>query len=289
MTAVVLLLAPLLSPSPGLPGPGSLMSGGTPEGLHLQIAAHPDDDLLFMSPDLLRLLARGASTVTVYLTAGEGTAGVGDGHPPRRYSIDRQRGVRAAYAWAAGVRDRWRRNLMTVGRIRAEVDTLADRPQVRLVFAGLPDGGDPRADGGRSALSRLWAASEDLSCVRPFTRPSVCLSRSDVLEALRGLMRVFRPSVLNTLDPDPPPGVADHPDHIAAARFAAAAAPPGVRVVVYRGYTTLPLPPNLTPAEHEIKREAFAVYRGHDYRAGSGRRYDAWLRRMYRGPGEASP
>ncbi|MFF0574282.1 PIG-L family deacetylase [Streptosporangium saharense] len=282
VTGVVLLLAPLLLPRPGLPGLAALASGGAPEGAYLQIAAHPDDDLLFMSPDLLRLLARGARTVTVYLTAGEGVAGLRDGHPPRRYSIDRQQGVRAAYAWAAGVRDRWRRSLMTVGRARVEVDTLTDLPRVQLVFAGLPDGGDPRADGGRGALSRLWADPGGPTCVRPFTRPTVCLTHSDVLDALRVLMRTFRPSVLNTLDPDPPPGVADHPDHVAAARFAAAAAPRGVRVVVYRGYPTLPLPPNLTAAEHEAKREAFAVYRRHDYRAGPGRRYDAWLQRMYR-------
>ncbi|MFD0888265.1 PIG-L family deacetylase, partial [Streptosporangium algeriense] len=139
VTAVALLLVPPLLPSPGLPGPGSLTPGRAAEGLHLQIAAHPDDDLLFMSPDLLRLVAHGTRTVTVYLTAGEGVAGVHDGHPPRRYSIDRQQGVRAAYAWVAGVRDRWRRSLMTVGRIRAEVDTLTERPNVQLVFAGLAD------------------------------------------------------------------------------------------------------------------------------------------------------
>ncbi|MEV8631534.1 PIG-L family deacetylase [Streptosporangium sp. NPDC051023] len=282
VAAVVALVLPLVLPLARIPGPEKLLSGRAPEGLYLQVAAHPDDDLLFMSPDLLKLVARGARTVTIYLTAGEGMAGIRDGHLPRRYVADRQRGVRAAYAWVAGVRDRWRHELMAAGRTQVEVDTLTDLPRVQLVFAGLPDGGDPRADGGRGALTRLWADPGGRTCVRAFVRRATCLSHDDVLDMLRALVRAFRPSVLNTLDPAPPLGAADHPDHVAAARFAAAAAPEGVEVIAYRGYPIQFLPPNLHPAEREVKRKAFAIYRQYDYRAGTGRRYDAWLERMYR-------
>ncbi|MEV7007594.1 PIG-L family deacetylase [Streptosporangium sp. NPDC051022] len=284
VATIATVVLPLVLPLARIPGPGTLLAGGVPAGLYLQVAAHPDDDLLFMSPDLLKLIARGASTVTVYLTAGESVAGMRDDHPPRGYAIDRQRGIRAAYAWVAGARDRWRRKLMVAGRIPVEVDTLTDAPRVQLIFAGLPDGGDPRADGGRGALTRLWADSTGRACVHAFLRRDACLSHDDVLDMLRTLMRTFRPTVLHILDPAPPPAGPDHPDHVAAARFAAeaAAVSADVEVIAYRGYTIQPLPPNLGPAEREVKRKAFAIYRQHDYRAGSGYRYDAWIERMYR-------
>ncbi|GAA3083200.1 hypothetical protein GCM10017600_43540 [Streptosporangium carneum] len=282
VAVVVALVFPLVLPLACVPGPAFLSAGGAPDGLYLQVAAHPDDDLLFMSPDLLGLVARGARTVTVYLTAGESVAGVSDDHPPRRYALDRQKGVRAAYAWVAGARDRWRRSFMTTGRISVEVDTLEDLPGVRLVFVGLPDGGDPRADGGRGALTRLWADPEGRTCVHAFLRRAACLTHRDVLDMMRSLTDVFRPTVLRVLDPDPPSVGVEHPDHVAAARFALTAVPADVEVIAYRGYTIQPLPVNLDPVAREVKRKAFAIYRQHDYRAVSGHRYDAWVERMYR-------
>ncbi len=281
VAAVATLVLPLALPLARIPGPAVLLSGKAPRGLYLQVVAHPDDDLLFMSPDLLKLVARGARTVTVYLTAGESVAGMRDGHPPRRYAVDRQRGIRAAYAWVAGARDRWQHRLMSAGRVPVEVDTLTDAPRVQLVFVGLPDGGDPRADGGRGALTRLWADPGNRTCVHAFLRRTARLSHNDILVMLRALTRAFPPAVLHILDPAPPLVGLEHPDHVAAARFAAAVAPAGVEVVAYRGYTIQPLPPNLGPAEREVKRKAFAIYRQYDYRVGSGHRYDIWTERMY--------
>lgn len=282
IAAIAAIALPMVLPVARIPGPATLFAGRTPQGVYLQVVAHPDDDLLFMSPDLLRLLARGARSVTVYLTAGESVAGMRDDRAPIGYAGDRQRGIRAAYAWVTGARDLWRRRMTTLGRLPVEVDTLTDLPRVQLVFVGLPDGGDPRADGGRGALTRLWADPAGRTCVHAFLYRGACLSHGDVLDMLRALMRTFRPTVLRVLDPSPPPVGSDHPDHVAAARFAMEAAPPGVEVIPYRGYTIGPLPANLEPAEREIKRKVFAIYRQHDYRAGPGHRYDTWLERMYR-------
>ncbi|WP_433255866.1 PIG-L family deacetylase [Streptosporangium sp. CA-135522] len=287
--AVAAIVLPVVLPLARFPALAALLPGKTPAGLYLQVAAHPDDDLLFMSPDLLKLVAHGARTVTVYLTAGESVAGMRDDHAPGPYAASREQGVRAAYAWVAGARDRWRRRTLLLGRVPVAVDTLADLPRVQLVFVGLPDGGDPRASGGRGALTRLWADRDGLSCVRAFLHRALCLSHGDVTDMLRALMRGFRPTVLRTLDPEPSPAGLDHPDHVAAARFAAEAVPPGVEVIAYRGYTIQLLPPNLNPIEREIKREVFGVYRRHDYRAGPGHRYDAWTERMYRRRPDAPP
>lgn len=57
----------------------------------LNIVAHQDDDLLFLSPDLINDIASGRSVRTVFLTAGD----AGNG---RDYWISRQAGSQAAYS-----------------------------------------------------------------------------------------------------------------------------------------------------------------------------------------------
>lgn len=252
------------------PGPGERF---------FQVVAHPDDDLLFMSPDLFGAVVAGRPTVTVYLTAGEGQSGLDDNHDPQAYAQDREAGVREAYAFLAGVRDDWTSSPVDAGNVRLRVDTLVQRPDIHLIFAGLPDGGDPRAEGGRGALGRLWAHTE---CVTRFTVRGACLTGGSVLRMLRALYSRFRPTVLRTLDPSPPDAGADHVDHVASARFALAAAPPALEVRSYRGYTISDLPPNLAPPIRALKRQVFQIYRRHDYRAFMGWHYRAWLERMYR-------
>ncbi|MFD1539948.1 PIG-L family deacetylase [Nonomuraea guangzhouensis] len=260
----------------------------------VQVVAHPDDDLLFMSPDLYGGVRGERPSVTVYLTAGEGTAGLDDHHDPYVYAQDRVEGLRAAYAHLAGVRNAWRSTMMTAGRLSVQVDSLVERPRVMLIYAGLPDGGDPRVDGGRDALTRLWAGQ---SCVRLFggaDRP--CVHREDVVRLLRAIYRKYHANVVRTLDPAPPPRcrMCDHPDHVASARFAAAAAEgEQVRLVAYRGYPMTVWAPNVPRRMRELKREIFGIYRSHDYRARSGWHYGAWFERMYkitetRTPGGAS-
>ncbi|MEU0570323.1 PIG-L family deacetylase [Nonomuraea sp. NPDC005983] len=249
----------------------------------LQVVAHPDDDLLFMSPDLYGAVAQGRPTVTVYLTAGEGTAGFDDERDPSVYVRDREDGVRAAYAYLAGVRNAWRSTPLKAGRLPLTMDTLVDRPRVRLVFARLPDGGDPRADGGRYALTRLWKGG---ACVRVYLPGGPCVSREDVIAALHVLYVRFGSNVLRTLDPDPPLHTrrGDHPDHVASARFALAALQ-GLRMrrASYRGYPMTGWAPNVAARLRELKRQVFGEYTRHDYRVG-GWRYRAWIERMYRIP-----
>lgn len=250
----------------------------------LQVVAHPDDDLLFMSPDLYGAVTADLPTVTVYLTAGEALAGWDDDRDPAVYAHDREEGLRAAYAYLAGVPDDWRTQMIKANGLPVRLETLTGRPEVRLAFAGLPDGGDPRADGGRDALTRVW---EDRSCVRRFGPDprGRCVGRDDVVGLLRALYARFRPTVLRTLDPDPPPrsGHCDHPDHVASARLAIVAARGlGLKVVSYRGYPMTGWAPNLGRPMRELKRHVFGVYLGHDYRALRSWRYRAWIERMYR-------
>jgi len=69
-------------------------------GASMNIVAHEDDDLLFLSPDLIHDIQSGRCVRTIFVTAGD--AGKG-----RRYWKSREDGIRSAYALMAGVSSPW--------------------------------------------------------------------------------------------------------------------------------------------------------------------------------------
>ncbi|MEV5709593.1 PIG-L family deacetylase [Actinoallomurus sp. NPDC052274] len=276
---------------------------GTPaaRSRYLQIVAHEDDDLLFMTPDLSESLRAGSPHLTVYLSAGESKAGVPpDTHDVNAYVAERENGLRAAYALMLGVRNRWRRETLSVGTLRLLSYVLVDRPDIRLVFLLVPDGRDPRASLGWHTLGKLWSAADHADACgwtqapdgSPYRR---CLSREDVLTALTGLMQSFRPTVVRSQDTAPDERYsADHPDHIAAAHFAAEAVrrhaarhPEQLLLQVnYRDYNIRNLAVNLSAADNRYKQRVFAAYSAHDYRINAENpHWDAYEARMvYRWP-----
>ena len=69
------------------------------------VVAHPDDDLLFMNPNLASSLRAGHCIFTVYLTTGANPGGVagynatyGTSITPAQYAAKREAGILAAYA-----------------------------------------------------------------------------------------------------------------------------------------------------------------------------------------------
>src|SRR5689334_20820805 len=111
----------------------------------LTILAHPDDDLLFMQPDLYDAVRRGTGVTNVYVTAGNG-----------RHGLDlagtRSDGLMKAYGAIAGAHD-W-----SCGWIRLGANELAhcrlDSAKISLVFMGYPDGGKDGEQ--RDSLLHLW-------------------------------------------------------------------------------------------------------------------------------------
>src|SRR5947209_1280724 len=69
-------------------------------GTILNIVAHEDDDLLFLSPDLLHNVQSGGKVRTIYMTAGDAGAAAS-------YWQGRENGSRAAYAQMSGVANSW--------------------------------------------------------------------------------------------------------------------------------------------------------------------------------------
>jgi hypothetical protein len=150
-----------------------------PFGSYMQIVAHQDDDLLFMSPDLRDTVNAGRATTTVYVTAGEEDrpptgvqrsdltkddcvhdAGNDQDHLDQRlgredYAGCRALGAMAAWAGIAGASnpddpDLWDRESVNIGfdggSRWVEEDTLRANNRIKLVFLNLPEAGDHQAD-----------------------------------------------------------------------------------------------------------------------------------------------
>lgn len=264
----------------------------TPSGSRngfLQIVAHPDDDLFFMSPELHATLASGDPSTTVYLAAGD----LQD--MPRR----RQAGLKSAYAAACGVASAWTKSMRTFASgAQAEVYTLDARPSVALVFlnlrdqASLPSLGSDTAGFSTVTVNPDWFTDNGGNCpdVVPTqtgtgngTDGTYTHTRATVVAALRELLDAYYPAALRTLDPVPLGD--DHADHTGAAKLALAAAAVHnsgsdgrLLVASYRGYNIGTLPYNIGAAELAIKRDKLDIYIAAAHCAGGSA---TWLEPMY--------
>ncbi|MGP3983253.1 PIG-L family deacetylase [Streptomyces sp. KR80] len=255
----------------------------------LHVVAHPDDDLYFMNPDLGQSLRSGNPVVTVYLTAGQS-----DGinapaqerqlNPPpadrAAFAKARQNGIRAAYARiATGDRtSSWRREVIpTAGGGLAELDTLENHPQIRLIWLQLHEAESVSGDQPHS-LRGLWdgrtPALRSLLATGSLVTRDFAYTKEQLIATLAGLMERFAPTFVRMQDPTPDHspggGWIDHQDHIYGARFvqqalarytaADARFRPRVGTQVYLGYLNGFLPHALGPAALRAKLDALETY-----------------------------
>jgi LmbE family N-acetylglucosaminyl deacetylase len=251
--------------------------------LYMQVVAHPDDELFFMDPDVDRSINTDLPAITVYLTAGELT---GDGATPAERARNRQRGLQNAYAEMAGVADsndatqaEWEGVAFQIGGRTVEMYLLRARPDIHLVFLNLPDGQLRNVDTGGSVTSIVPAGGLVSTTGR--------YNRADILTVLRSLMSLYQPSVLRTLDAEPDRRAGydeEHPDHVAAARFArdaAAGFSGSLYELNYRGYNISDVPSNLSAEETARKSKILNEYYRYDTEFGNSHGGDQWLSRMY--------
>lgn len=268
-----------------------------PRAAHVQVVAHPDDDILFMNPDLAAGIRRGEPTTSIFLTGGESNL------PDRpHYISQRQDGTRAAFARMANAADEWQRTTVLAGNHHVEVDRLASRPQVALAFLDLPEDNDPAVAGGKHSLVRLHEQGAALSTVTTeagTVRAPETYGRADVETTLEALYERFRPTTISLQDPRPDPryrnewaGFHDHPDHVVSAQLARDAADQYQRhtgthpdIAHYRDYNVADSPVNLSPADRAAKRDEFSTYTRHDTEANTDGAYADWIARSrYRWP-----
>ncbi|RAH66422.1 uncharacterized protein BO66DRAFT_293466, partial [Aspergillus aculeatinus CBS 121060] len=251
----------------------------------LNIVAHQDDDLLFLSPDLLhniQLTTLSTPTRTIFLTAGD----AGD---TSSYWTSRQAGSLAAYARMANAPNTWTESTLSVpDTIHAiPLYTLTANPSISLAFLQLPDGnlhGEGFPTTGNVSLQQLWQEKiPSISSLNPAQESTY--TRDTLLSTLSAAIASFNPVRVDTLDftrdfdatsPSGGGSWSDHSDHLATARFAQAAAQDcaakgkwNTEVVGYMGYPVLDALPqsgNVRGAELVEKQLVFYTYALSDWR-----------------------
>ncbi|SGY68275.1 BQ5605_C004g02873 [Microbotryum silenes-dioicae] len=256
--------------------------GGT-----VYVVAHPDDDLLFQSPDLWTDVVSGACITTIFLTSGDSGVGL-------TYAKARESGNEAANSYMANVDDTWTEFIATFGGQPVLVRTLVDAPQVQRVWFRLPDGnvdGTGYAPNGYQSLRGLYFGSiSSISSVdggATFTLATLKKAISDILTARQA-------ENVRTLDYLSDYDAGDHSDHITTARITSTLVgntAPSANFAGYMGYPINNFAPTLTSgsAQFVAKSNAFFQYTPFDsgecqsYSActSAGRGESYWLARQY--------
>ncbi|WP_405474817.1 chitobiase/beta-hexosaminidase C-terminal domain-containing protein [Paenarthrobacter ilicis] len=266
---------PAAAAVPPCPGTGGAM----------QVVAHTDDDLLFLSPDFMRDIQAKRCVQTVFTTAGEAGEGAS-------YWRGLEAGIRASYAKMAGVADSWTTSDAGVPNRPLTKQTLNGAPNVSVVFMRLPDGfpdGDGSAAYNAQSILKLWDGR--LSSIRPVDNAAT-FTKSQFQTALNRLVANFQPTTFRSQDwtgnfNNP----YDHSDHWATAKFAQLATRSYMgphTSSAYDAYVIDEYPQNVTGAELNAKVDTFVRFSDFDMyicsSPGEGcpdSPYDEWLKRQY--------
>ena len=271
----------------------------------LNIVAHQDDSLLFMSPDVVDDMSRSWSVETVVLTDGWSTL---PGLAHRPYVEGRNAGLLHAIADMAGVADpTCTFDALALRNGSVARASIAEVPEQTVVFLDLLEYGHAGGSGaGGCNLQGSSLAALQSGCVDHVTsNTGLTYTKDELIDTIVELIERFGPDEVRMQDPDPAGGFPlfaagaypwpDHPDHTAGASLALDATDryrdvvdDGLLVTAYRGYDIAGEPSeNVASPDLETKLSAFDVYAGFDADPGVGGHLDPsnlyyrWLRRQY--------
>lgn len=257
----------------------------------VNIVAHQDDDLLFLSPDILHDVQSGKCVRTIFLTAGDAGA-------KEYYWLGREHGSQLAYsAMTAESDDLWIQRIIKLkDKEFVRITTPRENPRISLVYFRLPDGGLQgkgfSGDSYQSASKLLSGSMASLTAVDGQSS----FTASGLTEALTELMRFYAPdtvrsqSTRNILSKNP---YIDHADHVAAGHFAKNAfqAYGHGTLALYYGYPVHGMPANLSVADHAQKEQIFLTYGQSDtgvchttQECSATATYNSYLWRQYSAP-----
>lgn len=235
----------------------------------MNIVAHQDDDLLFLSPDLLHDVQSDACVRTVYLTAGDSGYG-------KLYWLSRQLGSEAAYSKMLGIKNAtWdQRTIAIAPHEYLTIASVRGNPRISLIFFNLPDGGlqgSGFASSGHQSLSSLHDGT--ITHIKSVDGSSNYTS-GQLVSALVALMNAYGPSTIHTQANVVDEVYPDHSDHMTAGLYAASAAQQysaqqfgnvsTVPVVRYIGYPIHSYEDNISDPELSQKEAAFLAYAAYD-------------------------
>lgn len=243
----------------------------------LSFVAHPDDDLLFLNPDIASDIQAGLPSWTAYLTAGNIQPGSA-GYP---YTDERIKGLRAAYARTAGVANDWDWIPITLTGRQVVTNRLKAAPHVNLVFTYIDAAAGPEDNFGD--LYRMW---HDPQFVAQLLDNRPAYTRATLVAMLKALIEHVNPLFLRITDPYGQ-SIGDHVDHAYAGRFAATANLDGAGKVVrrmdsYFGYAARNFTPNVSGYWETESRETFEAYNAFDTELPPGAWSDMHIRQHRR-------
>ncbi len=261
------------------------MCDGTPTIMN--IVAHQDDDLLFISPDLLHDVDAGHCIRTVYVTAG-------DSGSDEFYWQARERGSEAAYSKMLNVPNEWVQR--TVKLAKDEFVTVANprgNQKISLIFMHLPDGNVNGQGFKRSNYESLVNLEQGRIQHMHTIDHQSAYSSNGLAEALMLLMQTYNPTEIRTQATyNESETYRDHSDHMAVGRYAAKAyatyGRPDVPINYYYGYPIHGMVSNVSGDDLKRKVDAFLAYAAYDgatchviEQCESQSNYGAYLGRQY--------
>lgn len=262
------------------------------ESTVMNIVAHEDGDLLFMSPDLLHSLKAGDCVRSIYVTAGD--AGYGG-----FYWLSREQGAEAAYSAMLGSSAIWIQRIVNLGD--HEFVTIANpkgNANVSLIFMHLPDGnlkGQGFSTTHYESLERLETGK--LTTIHAVDNESTYTS-AQLITALTLLMHSYQPTEIRTQANFVSSVFPDHSDHMAVGHFTQLAYHQyetqqfanevTVPLKFYIGYPIHQMPENVSGEDLSEKEAAFLAYAKFDggvchslQECSQTSTYNAYLGRQY--------
>lgn len=232
---------------------------GCKQGTVDVIVAHPDDDLLFMNPSLSSQFVDKCIR-TVYVTAAD------DGHP-EPYWLNRENGVKAAYAAMAGVANNWSSTTITVRSHLITAASLLGRPSISLLFVRLPDGNVTGRGFERTGNVALARAAQNPKLQLHTLDRSSTYTYAQLVDTVAAIIANDRPAAIYTHISTGVLSNGDHSDHRAVGRIVLLAqtqASNKAPVDQFVGYPSNNLPPNLSTQQAVEKRQIFYDYANDD-------------------------
>ena len=225
-------------------------------GVTLNLVAHEDDDLLFLSPDLLHAIQAGRTVRTIYFTAG-------DAGNAQDYWSSRESGVAAAYAEMVGASNSWNQTDAGISGHPIPLRTLSGHSNISLAFIRLPDGnvdGSGFPSTNHESLMKLWQGT--ISTIHAIDGSS-SYTKASLISTTASLISSFLPDQINTQDYVGTYSDGDHSDHYTTAYVAQAAVQQYITThgfTGYQGYGIVALPANVTGADLTAKQNAYFSY-----------------------------
>lgn len=223
------------------------------------IVAHPDDDILFMNPDLSNNIGYKCIRV-VYITAAD------DGRD-EDYWRNRERGIQAAYSEMLGAKNIWTNTTPVIGNHILNQKQLIGYPSLSLIFLRLADGNV----NGSGFESNQYSSLQNLANNKQESILSVDASaeytRQGLVDVLATIVSGDQPNTVYTLASAAQLSIGDHSDHHEAGKIALEATKnAAINTVIssYIGYPINYLPQNIDKSAVTQKRKIFATYAHED-------------------------